>query len=160
MTKNGTSRVVWDETTIPATHPHLIVMNKIAAHDDILKVAYGDVVKRFMTSILNMRASFPNEDIFIPAADITACFRWPRTHPDLSGALGFILQDYYHLAIGMVFGHVESAAIWEPIRLAIEKMALVEFNGTKNLEEMHEYYLNLLNWEDFDMPEIFVRLNI
>ena len=150
VTKNGKGRVVWDETTIPKEAPHLTVINRIAPRDEIIKVSYGDVPKRFMMSILNMRASFPDEDIFIPAADITACFRSNKTHPDLTGALGFILQDYYFLATSMVFGHIESASCWEPFRIAIEEMALVEFNGPKDLETMHKYYLDLLNWEDFE----------
>lgn len=152
VTKNGKGRVVWDETSIPRNAPHLTVMNRIAPREDIIQVSYGDVPKRFMKSILNMRASFPDEEIFIPAGDITACFRWPRTHPDLGGALGFVLQDYYHLATSMVFGHIESASCWEPFRRAIETMALVEFNSQKDLESIHKSYLDLLDWEDFNSP--------
>lgn len=150
VTKNGKGRVVWDETTIPKDAPHLTVINRIAPRDDIIKVSYGEVPKRFMMSILNMRASFPDEEIFIPAADITACFRSNKTHPDLTGALGFILQEYYHLATSMVFGHIESASVWEPFRRIIEEMTLVEFNGPKDLETIHKYYLDMLNWEDFE----------
>lgn len=152
VTKNGKGRVVWDETTIPKKAPHLTVINRIAPRDDIIKVSYGEVPKRFMMSILNMRASFPDEEIYIPAADITACFRSNKTHPDLTGALGFILQDHYFLSTSMVFGHVESASVWEPIRRILEEMALVEFNGPKDLETIHEHLLDLLNWEDFETP--------
>ena len=150
ITKNGKGRVVWDETTIPRDAPHLTVINRIAPRDDIIQVSYGDVPKRFMMSILNIRASFPDEEIFIPAADITACFRTNKTHPDLTGALGFILQDHYHLSTSMVFGHVESASVWEPTRRILEKMTLVEFNGPKDLEQIHKYYLDMLNWDDFE----------
>lgn len=155
--KNGKARLVWDASTVPQEAEWLTVLNRISETNGMPAVTYGTVPKQFMLDILNWRASFPNEDIFIPSGiDLTAAFRYPRVHPDLTGALGFKVQGLYHLATSMVFGHIESAPSFEPFRRSIEVMSIVEFNnGSKDLETIHKEYLDMLNWDIFlnDHPQ-------
>eukprot|EP00984_Skeletonema_dohrnii_P011801 scaffold4734_cov123-Skeletonema_dohrnii-CCMP3373.AAC.2 len=148
--KKGKARLVWDATTIPPGAPWLTVINRIAPREHIREVTYGKIPIQFMEDILNLRASYPNEEIYTLGPDIKACFRFLRVHPDLVGALGFSIQGLYHLATAMVFGHLESASSWEPFRRIIERMALVEFNGNQDLESKHKYYLDMLNWDEFN----------
>ena len=70
-----------------------------------------------------MRVSYPELPILLALADIKACFRFPRIHPDLTGAFGFLATNLYFLAIAMVFGSNTSAACWEPFRRAIEALS-------------------------------------
>jgi hypothetical protein len=155
--KKGKARLVWDASTIPQEAEWLTVLNRISETDGMPAVSYGTVQKQFMLDILDWRASFPNEDIFIPSGiDLTAAFRYPRVHPDLTGALGFKVQGLYHLATSMVFGHVESAPSFEPFRRCIEIMSIVEFNNSsKDLEAIHKEYLDMLDWDTLlnDHPE-------
>ena len=153
--KKGKARLVWDATTIPPEAPWLTVMNQIADKSNMPEVTYGKVLHLFMLDILNWRASYPNEDIIIPAGvDMTSAFRWPKVNPNLTGALGFMINDLYHLPTGMVFGHVESAASFEPVRRAIEIMSIAEFESSKDLVSIHSEYLDMLDWSILnDLPE-------
>ena len=93
-----------------------------------------------------MRVSFPEVSIFLALADIKACFRFPRIHPDLAGAFGFLVDNLYCLAIAMVFGSNTSAACWEPFCRAIEGLSK-EFANCPDLVEKHKYYIDMLKWD-------------
>jgi len=80
-------------------------------------------------------------------ADVKACFRFPRIHPDLTGAFGFLADAFYCLATAMVFGSVASASSWEPFRRAIETMTRVYF-VQEGLVQKHQRYLDMLVWDD------------
>ena len=151
--KKDKARLVWDASTIPPNAPWLTVMNQTADRSNMPEVTYGEVQRQFMLDILNWRATYPNEDIIIPAGvDLTSAFRWPKVNPNLTGALGFKIKDLYHLATGMVFGHIESAASFEPIRRSIEIMSIEEFYSSKDLESIHREYLDMLDWSILDNP--------
>jgi hypothetical protein len=86
-------------------------------------------------------------------ADIKACFRFARIHPDLTSAFGFLAGGYYHLAMAMVFGSTTSSSSWEPFRHAIEAMSVVVANRP-DLVTKHRYYLDMIQWEDLDLSTI------
>ena len=73
-------------------------------------------------------------------ADIKACFRFPRIHPDLTGAFGFLATNLYFLAIAMVFGSNTSAACWEPFRRAIEALSKKFANCPDLFENTQKVY--------------------
>ena len=79
-------------------------------------------------------------------ADIKACFRYLRIHPDLTGAFGFIAQKYYCLAVAMVFGSNTSAVSWEPFRRAIKGLSK-KFANKPALVEKHKRFLNMVKWD-------------
>ena len=83
-------RVVWDGTTCPS--PNDVVMNEITPTEDEPDVTFGMAKILFYQYLYNLRVSFPTEVIFLALADIKACFRYPRIHPDLTGAFGFWLM--------------------------------------------------------------------
>jgi hypothetical protein len=76
---------------------------------------------------------------------IKACFQSTRIHADLTGAFGFIADDYYNLATAMVFGSTTSASSWEPFRRAIETLSEVYANQP-DLIGKHEKYLDMIGW--------------
>ena len=137
-------RVVWDGTTCPS--PNDVVMNEITPTEDEPDVTFGMAKILFYQYLYNLRVSFPTEVIFLALADIKACFRYPRIHPDLTGAFGFLVDDLYCLAVAMVFGSNTSSSSWEPFRRAIEKMSLV-FSSDPTLVEKHKHYLNMIKWD-------------
>ncbi len=80
-------------------------------------------------------------------ADIKACFRFPRIHPDLTGAFRFMAGGYYNLATAMVFSSTTSASSWEPFRQAIEALSVV-YVDRPDLVIKHKYYLDMISWEE------------
>ena len=82
-------------------------------------------------------------------ADIKACFCFPRIHPNLTGAFGFVADGYYNLATAMVFGSTTSAPCWEPFRQAIEAL-LVVYADRPDLVIKHAFYLDMIVWEKPD----------
>ena len=79
-------------------------------------------------------------------ADVKACFRFPRIHPDLTGAFGFLTGDYFCLATAMVFGSNTSSSSWEPFRRAIEALSK-KFANRPELVVKHKKYLDMVQWE-------------
>jgi hypothetical protein len=104
--------IVWDRTTILLALD--IVMNQVTPVTCKAPITFGHVKIQLYTDIYNTRISHPNDVILLGLADIKACFRFPRIHPDLTGAFGFMAGGYYNLATAMVFGYTTSASSWEP----------------------------------------------
>ncbi len=104
--------IVWDGTTILlALH---IVMNQVTSVNREAPITFGHVKIQLYANIYNTRVSHPNDVILLGMADIKAGFCFPRIHPDLTGAFGFMAGGYYSLATAMVFGSTTSASSWEP----------------------------------------------
>jgi hypothetical protein len=68
---------------------------------------------------------------------------------DLTGAFGFIADDYYNLATAMVFGSTPSASSWEPFRRAVETLSEV-YAHRPDLLSKHEKYLDMIGWAELD----------
>ncbi|KAL7524047.1 hypothetical protein ACHAXR_000415, partial [Thalassiosira sp. AJA248-18] len=125
------------------------VLNEITPTDNEALITFGETEREFYIWLYNMRISFPRTEILLGLADVKACFRHPRIHPDLAGAFGFLADGYYCLATAMVFGSTTSAPSWEPFRRAIEVMTSVYYERD-DLVEKHKYYLDMLEWEDME----------
>jgi hypothetical protein len=106
--------IVWDGLTV--TQPTDIVMNQVTSVAKEAPVTFGHVKSQIYMDIYNTRISYPTATILLGLADITACFRYPRIHADLTGAFGFIAGELYNLATAMVFGSTASASSWEAFR--------------------------------------------
>jgi hypothetical protein len=104
--------LVWDGTTILLTLD--IVVNQVMPVTCEAPVTFGHVKIQLYIDIYNTRVSHPNDVILLGMADIKACFRFPRIHPNLTGAFGLMAGGYYNLATAMVFGSTTSASSWEP----------------------------------------------
>ncbi len=106
--------IVWDGTTILLALD--IVMNQVMPVTREAPIMFGHDKIQLYTNIYNTRVSHPNNVILLGMANIKACFCFPRIHPDLTGAFGFMAGSYYNLATAMVFGSTTSASSWEPFR--------------------------------------------
>ena len=95
-------------------------MNNMTPTEEEAEVTFGLVKILFYWLMYNLRVSFPDEVIYLALADIKVCFRFPRIHPDLAGASGFMTDSLYCLAISMVFGSNTLASSWEPFHRVIE----------------------------------------
>jgi hypothetical protein len=104
--------LVWDGTTILLNLD--IVMNQVTLVTRDAPVTFGHVKIQLYIDIYNTCISHPNDVILSGMADIKACFCFPRIHPDLTGAFGFMAGGYYNLATAMVFGSTTYASSWEP----------------------------------------------
>jgi hypothetical protein len=89
-------------------------LNEITPTEFEAIIDSGKSKMRLLISIYNLRVSYPLKRIYLARADITACFRSPRIHADVTGAFGFMAEGLYFLATSMVFGSNTSASSWEP----------------------------------------------
>ena len=140
-------RLVWDGTT--TLHPDDEVMNLVTPTSQEAPITFGTVKIQFLIDLYNLRISYPTARILLALADIKACFRFARIHPDLTGAFGFFASGYFLLAIAMVFGSTVSASSWEPFRRAIEALSLV-YADRPDLVIKHRHYLDMIIWADID----------
>jgi hypothetical protein len=95
--------------------PTDIVMNQITPVAQEAPITLGRVKIQLYIDIYNTRISYLSA-VFFAMGNINACFQFARIHADLTGAFGFIVNDYYNLATTMVFGSTTSALSWEPFQ--------------------------------------------
>ena len=122
-------------------------MNEVTPTELEAILTFGCVHMRFCIWIYNLKISFLMEDIVLAFIDISSCFRWPRIHPDLVGAFGFIIGPLLYAINVMVFGSIASASSWEPFRRAISAVALAYFSS-HHLLEKHKAYLDMVRWSE------------
>ena len=89
-----------------------VVLNDITPIDEI--ITFGEVNMKFYKDIYNLQISYPNKHIYLATADVKFCFQITRTHPDLTGSFGFMVDNLYFLAMAMVFRLNTLATSWEP----------------------------------------------
>lgn len=140
-------RLVWDGST--KRSPTDMVMNDHTPTDDEAEIDFGTAKYDFYWLIYNMRVSYPESSILLALADIKACFRFPRIHPDLTGAFGFLINSLYCLAVAMVFGSNTSSSSWEPFRRAIEGLTK-KIANRPDLVVKHKTYIDMIKW---DLPK-------
>jgi hypothetical protein len=145
MKPGRNDRLVWDGTTILLTLD--IVMNQVTPVTREAPVTFGHVKIQLYIDIYNTCISHPKVVILLGMADIKACFCFPRIHPDLTGAFGFMAGGFYNLATAMVFGSTTSASSWEPFRRGIEALS-VAYADRLDLVIKHKHYLAMISWAD------------
>ena len=99
-----TKRQIWDSSTI--RHQSDQVLNDQTPIDEDAEVTFGTAKYDFYWLIYNLRVSYPDTSIYLALADVKACFRFPRIHPDLTGAFGFLINNVFCLAVVMVFAPI------------------------------------------------------
>ena len=81
MKPGKNDRLVWDGTTTLLALD--IVMNQVTPVNREAPITFGHVKIQLYIDIYNARISYPYVVILLGLADIKACFRFPRLHPDL-----------------------------------------------------------------------------
>ena len=95
----------------------------MAINDWIDKTTKGQVYFpgsfiQILTSIWNMRITYPNEPIYIGEDDVKNAFRLIKTNPAVVGMHGFVGCNLLAFATGMTFGDCYSPQNFEPIAVA------------------------------------------
>ena len=155
--KDGSDpRLVWDGTT--KLDKDDVVTNDYVPTADEPPITFGRTLRDFSAHLYNTRVSYPDKEISIAAADIKACFRWPRMFPDFAAPFGFIITGlYYFISTAMVFGARVSASSWEPFRRTIETMSRHYFLDT-SLVDKYKPYTDMVRFDPPPPPDCkFVR---
>ena len=97
-------RQSWDSSTI--RHPSDLVLNDQTPIDEEAEMTFGTAKYNFYWLIYNLKVSHPDAPIYLALADVKACFRFPRIHPDLTGAFGFLINNFFCLAVAMVLAPI------------------------------------------------------
>jgi hypothetical protein len=82
------NQIAWDGSTMLFATD--IVMNQVTPVSHKAPITFGHVKIQLYIDIYNTRLSNPTPTILLGMADIKACFHFPRIHPDLTGAFGFV----------------------------------------------------------------------
>ena len=121
-------------------------MNEITPTETEAPITFGNSMELFLTHVYNTRITYPNQDILVAAPDIKACFRWPKNHADLAGAMSFVIGPILYLAAAMVFGSSCSPTSWEAFRRGIMALAKAYFPRSSLLAKYQDY-LDMLVWD-------------
>jgi hypothetical protein len=74
--------------------PHEVVLNEFTPTKFEGNIDFVHAKMNLLCRIFNWRVSYAREIIFLALANITACFRFPWIHADLTGAFGFMPSNY------------------------------------------------------------------
>jgi hypothetical protein len=100
--------IIFDALT--KMYSHEVVLNDVTTTEFEANITFGVAKLKLLQQIYNWRVSHPTSKTYLTLADITACFCFPRTHPDLTGEFGFMAEGLYFLATSMVFASTASAS--------------------------------------------------
>jgi hypothetical protein len=109
--KYGKFRVIFDLLT--QTAPDEIVLNHKTSTDFEAVIDFGKAKMNLLINIYNWQVSYPHETIYLPLADVTACFRFPRIFADVVGAFGYVAEEKYFVSMSHMFGSNTLASSWE-----------------------------------------------
>jgi hypothetical protein len=117
----------------------IAILNEITPTEFEAVIDFGKSKMRLLITIYNWRVSYPLKRIHLALAGITACFRFPSIHADVTGAFGFMAEDLYFLATSMVFGSNTSASSWEPFRRKIQSLIPIYLMRTDLVGKIDTY---------------------
>lgn len=156
--KKENARLCWDGSNKDAAEDW--AMNDDVDMEDEPLITFGNTKLQFMKHLYNLRISYPTEEIWLGTADIKACFRWPKLHPDITGAFGFVMGflNSFFLMTAMVFGFRASANSWEPFRRAIEALTAVFFVQFEEDISSHQEFIDMVQFDELPPSDTeFVR---
>ena len=133
--------------------PHETTMNEACSTAKEAPITFGYAYMALCIWIWNLRITFPTEELLLATVDFTACFRFPRIHPDLAAAFGFVIGAWFFAANAMVFGSITSATSWEPFRRAIAALSEAYFHRSDLLTQ-HSDYLDMVQWSSEPTPDV------
>jgi hypothetical protein len=82
--------IIFDAST--KMYPHEVVLNDGMTTKFEANITFGTAKLKLLQQIYNWRVSHLTSKIYLALANITACFCFPRTHPDLTGAFRFMAE--------------------------------------------------------------------
>ena len=92
-----------------------------------LACEFGYVKTHLPTRVYNLRITYPDDDVILHANDVKSCFRQLKHHPDVMGALSYLIGHFLFLHCGQTFGSDFSPASWEVCRCILEQLSTALF---------------------------------
>jgi hypothetical protein len=124
-------------------------MNQVTLVVQEAPITFGKVKIQLYMDIYKTRISYPLAIILLAMGDIKACFWLAQIHADLTGAFGFIADDYYKLATDMVIGSTTLAPSWETFWWAIEIQS-EDYANQPDLVVKHTQKMDMNGWAELD----------
>ena len=87
------------------------------------QVYFAGSFVRLITSIWNLRITYPNQPIYIGDDDVKNAFRLIKSNPAVVGMHGFVGHGLLGFSTGMTFGDNYSPQNFEPIAVACSQQA-------------------------------------
>lgn len=152
--KKENTRLCWDGSNKDS--PDDWAVNDNVDMEDNPLITFGNSKSKFMTDVYNIRIDHPGEEIWLGTADVKACFRTPKLHPEITGTFSFMIgfMNCFFVMTAMVFGYKSSTNSWEPFRRAIEIMSSVFFDKYKDDKESYKDYLDYVVFDELPSREV------
>ena len=116
-----------------------------------------------LTWILNLRISYPRQELFNGDDDASSAFRWVKYHPNLVALHSFLIDGTLMMATGQTFGDKGCPANWEAIAKARQALAQHLWNDNSIVERAQaEYSLPSIALAPSPTPDesaTFVQIN-
>jgi hypothetical protein len=138
-------RVIFDSST--QTSPDEVVLNHQTSTDCKAVINFGRAKTNLFINIYNWQVSYPEKNIHLALANITACFGFLRILADVTGTFGYIAKELYFVSTSHVFGSNTLVSSWEALWQAIQKMITV-LSMRGDLVYKHRELLDLLKWQE------------
>jgi hypothetical protein len=103
------------------------------------EIIFGGAYVKYLTSLFNLRITYPNVDIFAFDDDVTGAFRQPKYHPNVISAKSYLIGDYLFVPTGLTFGDGSSPSSFEPLARARMALSRELSRGLHPVPEFPEY---------------------
>ena len=137
-------RMVWDGSHLP--HWWSICINMMQDKSRSPSIHFGTSFIKHLISILNLRITYPSQDIFLWDDDISGAYRIPKYNPAVTGAFSYAIISYFFLPTGGTFGSHTSPTGYEHLTRARAFLASYLSRGT-SLVTKHTKIQNLVEFE-------------
>jgi hypothetical protein len=124
-----------DESTVPFNH-HIDLTNEP-------EITFGESWLKYLTTIYNLRITFPNHEIYLFDDDISGAYRQCKYHPNVISAKGFIIGSFLFIPTGQTFGDTSSPSNFEPIARAREALSSEYSKGLHTIQHYPDYIDNV-----------------
>ncbi len=68
------------------------------------RYTFGSAFLALLSDIYNLCISFPNQEVYLYADNVTGAFRLAKLHPDVVGGKAIQLGNHCHFPVGQTFG--------------------------------------------------------
>jgi hypothetical protein len=114
-------RLIWDASFRP--EPWCNAINDMSSLDTEPPITFGDAFYVFLLHLANLRASYPESEIYLGEDDVGGAFKHCKIHPDIVAAHASRQGDYVVVATGSTFGGKTSPSNWNTIAVCRQHRA-------------------------------------
>ena len=114
-------RIIFDSSFRPL--PTSMAINDFTSKDTEPPIKFAKSFMKFLAWIWNLRADYPDLEIYICDDDVSGAFRHGKWNPNIVGMHCYRLFGFLFFCTGLTFGDNTSPPQWETVALARQQLA-------------------------------------